>query len=117
MEAFKERKAELEKKELFFKNSIFKYEQFLKVCLLQIHLQTNRLNFVFFLKENDIKLRRAVKKADEEKESQINKQRELDRLAKEVEQSTIMKETLSNLVSKAKVFPNFLENVIFKLVL
>ena len=31
MEAFKERKDELERKELHFKNSICKYEQFLKV--------------------------------------------------------------------------------------
>jgi hypothetical protein len=33
MGAFKERKEELEKKELHFKNSICKYEQFLKVKL------------------------------------------------------------------------------------
>ncbi len=33
MEAFKERKDELERKELHFKNSICKYEQFLKVWI------------------------------------------------------------------------------------
>ena len=37
MEAFKERKEELEKKELYFVNSICKYEQFLKVNVLERH--------------------------------------------------------------------------------
>jgi hypothetical protein len=64
-----------------------------------------------FLKENDGKLRRAVKKSEEEIELHKNKQREIDRLNKEISESTAIKDKLFNLVSKIKVFPDFLENV------
>jgi uncharacterized membrane protein len=64
-----------------------------------------------FIKENDAKLRRAVKKSEEEIELHKNKQREIDRLNKEISESTAIKDNLFNLVSKIKVFPDFLENV------
>ncbi len=68
-----------------------------------------------FLKENDAKLRRAVKKSEEEIELHKNKQREIDRLNKEISESTAIKDKLFNLVSKIKVFPDFLENVFLAL--
>ena len=64
-----------------------------------------------FIKENDAKLRRAVKKSEEEIELHKNKQREIERLNKEISESTAIKDNLFNLVSKIKVFPDFLENV------
>ena len=54
-----------------------------------------------------------MKKSEEEGELQKSKQKEINRLNKEINESTTIKENLSNLVAKVKVFPDFLDNVYF----
>ena len=91
MESLAQRRMELEKKEMQLKESVVKFDK--------------------FLKENDAKLQRAVKKAQEEQELQVAKQKEIDRLQGEVKNLTNLKEKLSKKVQKNAKFNKYLEQV------
>ena len=114
IEIFKQRKEELEKKEIHFKNSVMKFDKFLKV-VINIYFKTQMLIKLkmFIFKENDTKLRRAVKKAQDERDLQKFKQNEIVRLGEEIEASLLLKTIIAKKISKHKKFIIFLENVLF----
>ena len=72
---------------------------------------TQMINFYFNIKENDIKLRRAVKKAQEERDLQTFKQNEIERLSEEIKLSENLKEKLLKKISKHLKYIKYLENV------
>ncbi|RMZ93256.1 coiled-coil domain-containing protein [Brachionus plicatilis] len=89
MESLSQRRIELEKKEMQLKESVIKFDK--------------------FLKENDAKLSRAVKKAEDERELQKAKQKEIERLQSEIETLTTLKEKLQRKVQKNSKFNRYLE--------
>ena len=92
MESLNQRRQDLEKKESQLKESVLKFDK--------------------FLKENDGKLARAVKKAEDERELQKAKQKEIERLQDEIKQLAVRKEKLQNLVQKYSKFNRYLEQVL-----
>lgn len=89
MDSLNQRKQELEKKELQLKESVVKFDK--------------------FLKENDAKLSRAVKKAEDERELQKAKQKEIERLQDEISSQMKLKEKLQRKVHKFGTFNRYLE--------
>ena len=93
MNSFHMRRQELAKREMQFKNLFIRCEN--------------------FFRENDSKLTRAVKKAQEEIESQKQRQKEIDRLNRELDHSTKLKEKLEKKVDNHKKFHKYLTKVKF----
>ena len=91
MEGLNQRKFELEKKELQLKESVIKFDK--------------------FLKENDAKLQRAVKKAEDERELQKSKQREIEKLQEEIRQLVRLKDKMTKKVQKNSKFNKYMEQV------
>lgn len=91
MESLNQRKQELEKKETQLKESVVKFDK--------------------FLKENDAKLSRAVKKAEDERELQKIKQKEIERLQEEIKQLVKLKDKLTKKVQRFSSFNKYLEQV------
>lgn len=91
MESLAQRRAELEKKEMQLKESVIKFDK--------------------FLKENDAKLSRAVKKAEDERELQKSKQKEIERLQNEIETLSVLRDKLQRKVQKHSKFNKYLEQV------
>ena len=89
MDSLNQRKQELEKKEIQLKESVLKFDK--------------------FLKENDAKLSRAVKKAEDERELQKAKQKEIERLQEEIANLLKLKEKLQRKVAKYGTFNKYLE--------
>ena len=79
---------------------------------------TSPINFIYvlkifkFLKENDAKLSRAVKKAEDERELQKSKQKEIERLNDEIKSLSKLKDKLSKKVVKYSAYNKYLEQVI-----
>lgn len=90
MESLSQRKQELERKEIQLKESVVKFDK--------------------FLKENDAKLSRAVKKAEDERELQKSKQKEIERLNEEIRSLSKLKDKLSKKVVKYSAFNKYLEH-------
>ncbi|CAF0779248.1 unnamed protein product [Brachionus calyciflorus] len=89
MESLAQRRMELEKKELQLKESVIKFDK--------------------FLKENDAKLQRAVKKAEDERELQKSKQKDIERLQIEIKLLSQLKDKLHKKVQKNHKFNRYLE--------
>jgi chromosome segregation ATPase len=89
MDSLNQRKQELEKKEIQLKESVLKFDK--------------------FLKENDAKLSRAVKKAEDERELQKAKQKEIERLQEEIANLIKLKGKLQRKVEKFNRFNKYLE--------
>lgn len=89
MDSLNQRKQELEKKEIQLKESVLKFDK--------------------FLKENDAKLSRAVKKAEDERELQKAKQKEIERLQEEIANLIKLKGKLQRKVEKFSRFNRYLE--------
>lgn len=92
IESLNQRKQDLEKKEIQLKESVIKFDK--------------------FLKENDAKLSRAVKKAEDERELQKVKQKEIERLKEETRLHTKMKENYIKKVAAYQQFNKFLERTV-----
>lgn len=92
MESLAQRRIELEKKEMQLKESVIKFDK--------------------FLKENDAKLSRAVKKAEDERELQKSKQKEIERLRSEIETLSVLRDKLQRKVQKHSKFNKYLEQVV-----
>ena len=69
------------------------------------------IKFDKFLKENDAKLSRAVKKAEDERELQKVKQKVIERLKEETRLHTRMKENYIKKVAAYQKYNKFLERV------
>jgi hypothetical protein len=67
-------------------------------------------NFAF--KENDAKRARALKKAEDERDLQRSKQKEIERLQEEIKQVFTSKEKFARKVAKYAKFNTYLEKVI-----
>lgn len=91
IESLNQRKQELEKKEIQLKESVIKFDK--------------------FLKENDAKLARAVKKAEDERDLQKAKQKEIERLQQEIKYQATLKDKFTSKVQKYQKFNKFLEQV------
>ena len=86
MESLQQRREELERKEYQLKESLLKFDKFLKVIKIyllsyvEIDLYGILLNYDWSLvQENDSKRARALKKASEEREMKRGKDREINR--------------------------------------
>ena len=64
-------------------------------------------------KENDAKLQRAVKKAEDERELQKSKQKEIEKLQEEIKQLSKLKDKMAKKVLKNSKFNKYLEQVCF----
>lgn len=62
-------------------------------------------------KENDAKMSRAMKKAEDERELQKSKQKEIDRLQEEIDHLTNRKAMLQKKLQKYNKFNKYLEQV------
>ncbi len=65
------------------------------------------------LKENDAKRARALKKAEDERDLQRSKHKEIERLQEEIKQVLLLKEKLAKKVGKYTKFNTYLEKVSF----
>jgi len=92
IDSLNQRKQDLEKKEIQLKESVIKFDK--------------------FLKENDAKLSRAVKKAEDERELQKVKQKEIERLKEETKMQTKMKENHARKVQAYQKYNKFLEKTV-----
>lgn len=92
VESLNQRKQDLEKKEVQLKESVIKFDK--------------------FLKENDAKLSRAVKKAEDERELQKVKQKEIERLKEETKKQTKLKEKYIKKVANYQKYNKFLERTV-----
>ncbi|XP_077317378.1 cilia- and flagella-associated protein 73 isoform X2 [Lithobates pipiens] len=91
-ESLQQRRAELEHKEEKLKDSLFKFDK--------------------FLKENDSKRKRAQRKADEERQLATQKEREAIRLQAENKQLLACKERLLCRQEKTSIYQNYLQRVL-----
>lgn len=94
MESIQQRREELERKEEQLKDSIFKFDR--------------------FLKENDSKRSRAVRKANEERQLTGQKEKEATRIQQEITQLGEQKERLQQRMARHAVFQKYLERVLEK---
>nr|KAI8747605.1 putative coiled-coil domain-containing protein 42 [Biomphalaria glabrata] len=92
MESLQQRREELERKEFQLKESLLKFDK--------------------FLKENDSKRARAVKKANDERELKKQKDREIERVKEETEAYQKQKEMLQKKVEKYVIFHNYMDKVL-----
>nr|DBA22827.1 TPA: hypothetical protein GDO54_013822 [Pyxicephalus adspersus] len=91
-ESLQQRCAELEHKEEKLKDSLFKFDK--------------------FLKENDSKRKRALRKAAEERQLAAQKEREAIRLQAENKQLQAFKERLVRRQEKSSIYQNYLQRVL-----
>ncbi|RUS83165.1 hypothetical protein EGW08_009065 [Elysia chlorotica] len=91
MESLQQRREELERKEFQLKESLLKFDK--------------------FLKENDSKRARAVKKANDERELKRQKDREIERVKQETAQHLKQKEALGKKLEKYTIFHTFMDKV------
>ncbi|XP_058850820.1 coiled-coil domain-containing protein 42 homolog [Acipenser ruthenus] len=91
MESLQQRREELERKEEQLKESLLKFNK--------------------FLKENDLKRSRAVKKACDAREMARQKDRDMERLGEEIAVLEAKKERLQRKVEKNAIFWKYLEKV------
>ncbi|XP_030075050.1 cilia- and flagella-associated protein 73 [Microcaecilia unicolor] len=94
MESLQQRRDELERKEEELKDSVFKFDK--------------------FLKENDSKRSRAEKKANAERLVITLKEKETARLQEEIKLLTQRREQLGKHVEKYAIFQSYLQNVLEK---
>nr|XP_033813000.1 cilia- and flagella-associated protein 73 isoform X2 [Geotrypetes seraphini] len=94
MESLQQRREELERKEEELKDSIFKFDK--------------------FLRENDSKRSRAEKKADAERLITAQKEKEVVRLQEEINLLTLRREKLGKSVEKYVIFQKYLQKVLEK---
>ena len=92
MESLQQRKEELERKEFQLKESLLKFDK--------------------FLKENDSKRARAVKKANDEKDLKKSKDKEIERLIDETAAYAKEKERLAKKLDKHVIFHKYMEKVL-----
>ncbi|XP_064425708.1 coiled-coil domain-containing protein 42 [Latimeria chalumnae] len=92
MEGLKHRRADLNQKEQHLKEYLLKFDQ--------------------FLKENDLKKLRAVKKANKEREVKRQKDRDLANLQDETLALNLVKQKLLKKLQKYSLYVNYLEKVI-----
>lgn len=116
MESLNQRKQDLEKKEIQLKESVIKFDKFLKVKIFwRYYFITGDSEIVLCflrLKENDAKLSRAVKKAEHERELQKVKQKEIERLKEETRIQTKLKESYHKKVAAYQKYNKFLEKTV-----
>jgi len=91
MESLQQRRDELERKEHQLKESLLKFDK--------------------FLKENDSKRARAVKKSHDERELRKGKEKDIDRLLVEITQLTTEKERYQEKLVKNSIFQKYMEKV------
>lgn len=92
MESLQLRKEELQRKEFQLKESLIRFDK--------------------FVKENDAKRVRALKKAQDERENRKQKERELDRLRADCDQLAHYKDKLVNKIDRNEVHHRFIEKVV-----
>ena len=92
MESLQQRREELERKEYQLKESLLKFDK--------------------FLKENDSKRARALKKASDERDARRGKDREIERLAEDIEVLTKKKEKMQKKLEKYSTFQRYLDKVL-----
>lgn len=92
MESLQQRREELERKEFQLKESLLKFDK--------------------FLKENDSKRARAVKKAHDEKDLKRVKDKEIGRLMEEKRELQGVKDKLVGRLNKHKIYHKFLEKTL-----
>ncbi|KAK2169056.1 hypothetical protein LSH36_12g03104 [Paralvinella palmiformis] len=92
MESLQQRREELERKEFQLKESLLKFDK--------------------FLKENDSKRARAIKKANDERELTKSKDKEISRLKVETELLVKQKEKLQKKMDKNVIYHRYLEKVL-----
>ncbi|XP_071478707.1 coiled-coil domain-containing protein 42 homolog [Diadema antillarum] len=92
MESLQQRREELERKEYQLKESLLKFDK--------------------FLKENDSKRARAVKKAHDEKDLKRSKEKEISRLLEEKRELQNQKDRLLQRLNKHRLFHRFLERTL-----
>lgn len=92
MESIQQRKEELERKECLLKESLMKFDK--------------------FLKENDSKRIRAIKKATVERELKKVKDKEIEKLQEELEILTLQKDRLHRKLERNAIYHRFLERVL-----
>lgn len=92
MESIQQRREELERKEYTLKESLLKFDK--------------------FLKENDAKKNRAVKKANVERETKVQRMREIDTLTEEAKQLQRDLEAQKNKLTLHMVFQKYMDRVL-----
>ncbi|XP_059161084.1 coiled-coil domain-containing protein 42 homolog [Physella acuta] len=92
MESLQQRREELERKEFQLKESLLKFDK--------------------FLKENDSKRARAVKKANDERELKKQKDKEIDRVKEETDAQQREKEMLQKKLDKYTIFHTYMDKVL-----
>lgn len=92
MESLQQRREELERKEYQLKESLLKFDK--------------------FLKENDSKRARAVKKANDERELKKQKDKEIAKLEDENDQLTRQKDRLQKKLEKFAIFHRYMEKAL-----
>lgn len=92
MESLQQRRGELEKRECELKEAL--------------------LNFDHFLKENDSKRARALKKAADEKEMKKQKDKEIDRLKEEKSSLVMDKDKLQGKLERYMIYQKYMEKVL-----
>merc|ERR1711976_353705 len=92
MESLQQRREELERKEFQLKESLLKFDK--------------------FLKENDSKRARAIKKATDERDLKKTKDKEIDRLREETSHYLKSRGRIQNKLEKHTIFHKYLEKVL-----
>ena len=92
MESLQQRREELERKEYQLKESLLKFDK--------------------FLKENDLKRARAVKKANDERDMKRTKDKEIERLKEETQMYWQERERLQKKLGKHVIFHKYLDCVL-----
>ncbi|XP_005102044.1 coiled-coil domain-containing protein 42 homolog [Aplysia californica] len=92
MESLQQRREELERKEYQLKDSLLKFDK--------------------FLKENDSKRARAVKKANDERELKKQKDKEIDRVKDETDTHQQQKEKLHKKLERYTMFHQYMDRVL-----
>ncbi|KAF5841600.1 hypothetical protein DUNSADRAFT_12297 [Dunaliella salina] len=105
-EALENQKAEFNRKEEVFK----KREEALK--MKDLELQESLIRFSKFLQENDSKRARAEKKAADEIKARIQKEKEIEGLADQLEELRAEKERVHGVLEKNMRYQHYLESVL-----
>jgi len=92
MESLTQRREELERKELQLKESLLKFDK--------------------FLKENDSKRSRAIRKANEEKEMKKQKDKEIEKMKSVIDTMNAAKEKIGNRAERFHTFQRFMEKTL-----
>ncbi|CAK8692593.1 unnamed protein product [Clavelina lepadiformis] len=91
MESLQQRREELERKEYQLKESLLKFDK--------------------FLKENDSKRARAVKKSHDERELRRNREKEIDRLKEDIEELSKERDRYQKKLEKNSIFQKYMERI------